>query len=258
MKWSPFMRSRISLPLLTVAAVVTSLFVAVPPASAHGYVSAPPSRQANCASGAVSGCGDLIYEPQSVEAPKGSTACNGDGTRFAVLNDNSKNWPAADVGTTATFSWRLTARHSTDRWEYFIGASQLAQFVDNNARPDATKTHSVSMGGFRGRQTVLARWTIADTTNAFYSCVDVNIGGGGGNPQPPTTSPPNPPPTTDPPAPAPTTSPPAPPTGDTWRAGFTYAVGTQVTYGGATYRCLQAHTSMVGWEPPNTPALWQV
>src|ERR1700722_2038412 len=23
------------------------------------------------------------------------------------------------------------------------------------------------------------------------------------------------------------------------------------------YKCLQAHTSQVGWEPPNVPALWQ-
>ncbi|WP_349290090.1 carbohydrate-binding protein [Thermoanaerobacterium thermosaccharolyticum] len=25
-----------------------------------------------------------------------------------------------------------------------------------------------------------------------------------------------------------------------------------------TYKCIQAHTSLVGWEPPNVPALWQV
>ncbi|MGV2686022.1 dioxygenase, partial [Clostridium perfringens] len=25
---------------------------------------------------------------------------------------------------------------------------------------------------------------------------------------------------------------------------------------GAAYQCLQAHTSMVGWEPTNVPALW--
>ena len=31
----------------------------------------------------------------------------------------------------------------------------------------------------------------------------------------------------------------------------------QVTYGGASYRCLQQHTSIVSWEPPATPALWQ-
>ncbi|HEU4426105.1 MAG TPA: carbohydrate-binding protein, partial [Pilimelia sp.] len=27
--------------------------------------------------------------------------------------------------------------------------------------------------------------------------------------------------------------------------------------GGASYRCIQAHTSLTGWEPPNVPALWQ-
>jgi chitinase len=35
-----------------------------------------------------------------------------------------------------------------------------------------------------------------------------------------------------------------------------YTVGQLVTYGGTTYRCLQAHTSLAGWEPPNVPALW--
>ena len=185
------MRRRFALPALTVAAIVTSLFVAVAPASAHGYISSPPSRQANCASGAVTNCGDIIYEPQSVEAPKGSTLCNGGGARFTVLNDTSKSWPAASVGTTVTFNWVITARHSTTTWEYFIGNTLLASFNDGGAQPGATKSHTVSMGSFRGRQTVLARWNIADTANAFYSCVDLNIGGSGGTPTttpPPTTT----------------------------------------------------------------------
>ncbi|NRQ37441.1 S1 family peptidase [Nonomuraea sp. NN258] len=45
--------------------------------------------------------------------------------------------------------------------------------------------------------------------------------------------------------------------GGTWAANTAYAAGATVTYGGATYRCLQGHTSQVGWEPPNVPALWQ-
>nr|BFE88326.1 hypothetical protein GCM10020093_109270 [Planobispora longispora] len=45
--------------------------------------------------------------------------------------------------------------------------------------------------------------------------------------------------------------------GGTWAPNTAYAAGAQVTYGGATYRCLQAHTSLPGWEPPNVPALWQ-
>jgi len=245
------MRRRVTLPILSAAAIGASMFVGVAPASAHGYISSPPSRQANCASGAVSGCGDIVYEPQSVEAPKGSMQCNGGGSRFAVLNDNGKAWPVAGVGTSVTFNWVLTARHATSTWEYFIGGTRLASFNDGGAQPGATKSHTVSMGSFRGRQTVLARWNVADTAMAFYACVDVNIGGGSSTP-PPTNPPPTNPPPTNPP---PTTPPPA--TGGTWAAGTAYSPGSTVTYGGATYRCRQAHTALAGWEPPNVPALWE-
>ncbi|MEU4426954.1 lytic polysaccharide monooxygenase [Actinoplanes sp. NPDC024001] len=252
------MRRRFTLPALTVAAVTGSLFVAVSPASAHGYISSPPSRQANCASGAVSGCGDIVYEPQSVEQPKGSKQCNGGGSRFTVLNDNSKSWPAASVGQNVTFNWVLTARHSTATWEYFIGDTLLASFNDGGAQPGATKSHTVNMKGFSGRQTVLARWNISDTVNAFYSCVDLNIGGGTTNPTPtPTaTSSPTPSPTatTRPPTPTPTAT--TNPGATTWAAGTAYKVGDRVTYNGRSYQCRQAHTAIGGWEPPYVAALW--
>jgi hypothetical protein len=41
-----------------------------------------------------------------------------------------------------------------------------------------------------------------------------------------------------------------------WAPNVPYAVNTLVTYGGLTYRCIQAHTSQVGWEPPAAPSLW--
>jgi streptogrisin C len=47
-----------------------------------------------------------------------------------------------------------------------------------------------------------------------------------------------------------------PPQGGTWAPNTVYATGATVTYGGRSYRCLQGHTSQVGWEPPNVPALW--
>ncbi|MFI6102093.1 chitinase C-terminal domain-containing protein [Lentzea sp. NPDC051213] len=47
------------------------------------------------------------------------------------------------------------------------------------------------------------------------------------------------------------------PGGSAWAPNTTYATGAQVTYGGATYRCRQGHTSLPGWEPPNVPALWE-
>ncbi|MER7724601.1 carbohydrate-binding protein [Streptomyces sp. NPDC096323] len=58
---------------------------------------------------------------------------------------------------------------------------------------------------------------------------------------------------TDPP-----TDPTDPPTGPggSWAAGVLYNAGDRVTYGGVAYRCLQAHTALTGWEPPNVPALW--
>ena len=42
-----------------------------------------------------------------------------------------------------------------------------------------------------------------------------------------------------------------------WQPYTDYAVGDLVIYNGQTYQALQAHTSLPGWEPPNTPALWQ-
>ena len=129
---------------------------------------------------------------------------------------------------------------ATATWEYFIGGTLLASFNDGGAQPGATRSHTVSMKGFTGRQTVLARWNIADTVNAFYSCVDLNIGGGTTPTTPPTTTP--------------TTAPPA---SGTWKAGTAYKVGDVATYGGVSYRCRQAHTALAGWEPPNVPALWE-
>lgn len=58
-------------------------------------------------------------------------------------------------------------------------------------------------------------------------------------------------PTVLPAAPAPAPAGPA-----AWAPQSAYAVGDQVTYQGKTYKCIQAHTSQVGWEPPNVPALW--
>lgn len=41
-----------------------------------------------------------------------------------------------------------------------------------------------------------------------------------------------------------------------WAPNVAYAVNDTVTYSGSSYKCIQAHTSQVGWEPPIVPALW--
>ncbi|OEV05464.1 lytic polysaccharide monooxygenase auxiliary activity family 9 protein [Streptomyces oceani] len=143
-------------------------------ASAHGYISSPPSRQAQCAAGSVD-CGPIKWEPQSVEGPKGLKSCSGGNERFAELNDDSKGWRVTDVGQSQTFTWKLTARHATSTWQYFAGGQKIAEFDDGGAQPGATVTHDVNFGGLSGQQKVLAVWNVADTANAFYACVDVNI-----------------------------------------------------------------------------------
>ncbi|RCG23558.1 S1 family peptidase [Streptomyces diacarni] len=54
----------------------------------------------------------------------------------------------------------------------------------------------------------------------------------------------------------PTDPPTDPPTEGTWAIGTQYQVGDQVTYNGATYRCVQAHTAQPGWNPLDAPSLW--
>ncbi|NED51405.1 chitin-binding protein, partial [Micromonospora aurantiaca] len=61
-------------PLVAVVLPATAAF-------AHGYVSAPMSRQAQCAARIVQ-CGSIQWEPQSVEGPKGLQSCSGGNARF--------------------------------------------------------------------------------------------------------------------------------------------------------------------------------
>lgn len=42
-----------------------------------------------------------------------------------------------------------------------------------------------------------------------------------------------------------------------WAPNTAYSVGALVMYQNVEYQCIQAHTSQVGWEPPNVPALWK-
>ena len=41
-----------------------------------------------------------------------------------------------------------------------------------------------------------------------------------------------------------------------WGAGIAYETDQRIRYEDKLYRCVQAHTSQTGWEPPAVPALW--
>lgn len=45
---------------------------------------------------------------------------------------------------------------------------------------------------------------------------------------------------------------------EAWLPGVSYALDDRVRYEDKLYKCRQAHTSQVGWEPDKTPAIWSV
>jgi hypothetical protein len=90
------------------------------------------------------------------------------------------------------------------------------------------------------------KW-VTDAAGGNYNWFSVSQSGTG-----PTSTPVPPTATFVPPTATPGSGTPA------WQPNTAYAVGALVTYGGHTYSCLQAHTSQVGWEPPNVPALWKL
>lgn len=185
------MRRRIA-SLVGAAAGIAPILIAVLPAasaSAHGYISSPLSRQAQCAQGLVS-CGEVSYEPQSVEGPKGLKNCSAN--KYPELDDDSLGWKVEEVGSTVDFTWTNTAEHRTEGWQYFIGDTLVAEVDGKNELPGKSVTHTVDLSGFSGPQKLVGVWNIGDTTNAFYSCVDLNIGGDGAAPTTPTTTTPAP------------------------------------------------------------------
>ncbi|MCC5477390.1 lytic polysaccharide monooxygenase auxiliary activity family 9 protein [Streptomyces barringtoniae] len=201
------MHTRTKLSAVVLGVVTAGAFaLSTGGASGHGYTDLPISRQKLCANGTVTGCGDIQYEPQSVEGPKGFPAagpadgqlCNGGLSRFAQLSSSTAPsgaaWPTTRVtgGQTYTFRWQFTAQHATTDFKYYVtrqGWNQnhalsrsdlnLTPFLTvpyNGQRPPATLSHSGTLPtGLSGHHVILAVWTIADTGNAFYACSDVTF-----------------------------------------------------------------------------------
>ncbi|MFJ8171218.1 lytic polysaccharide monooxygenase [Streptomyces sp. NPDC094473] len=196
------MRKRASAAVIGLAIAGASMF-ATSSASSHGYTDSPISRQKLCANGTVTGCGNIQWEPQSVEGPKGFPAagpadgkiCAGGNSGFAQLDDpRGGNWPATQVtaGQGYSFRWQFTARHSTSDFRYYItkngwdstkpltrAALESQPFMTvpyGNQQPPATLTHQGTMPTQKtGKHIILAVWNVADTSNAFYACSDVKF-----------------------------------------------------------------------------------
>lgn len=172
--------------------------------NAHGY--ATISRNFLCVDGRNFQCGNIIYEPQSLEAPKGfpgagpvdgQIASAGIG-RFSELDEQTRDrWLKTSVqaGAGLDFTWRFTANHRTTGFEYFITKDDWdpnmpltrAQFDLNpfcavpfgGAKPNFEgETHSCTLPSTKdGYHVILAVWIVDDTAAAFYNMNDVDFGG---------------------------------------------------------------------------------
>lgn len=172
-------------------------------ASAHGYVDSPASRAIQCKSGVNKDCGQIVYEPQSLEAPKGFPAAGpADGKiasaagAFPKLDEQSSTrWSKVSITPgTKTITWKFTANHATSKFHYYITKPDwdpnkpltrdqldLTPFCTleyEGNKPPAALSHDCEVPVRTGYHIILAVWDVADTANAFYNVIDVDFGNG--------------------------------------------------------------------------------
>ncbi|UHA76249.1 lytic polysaccharide monooxygenase [Paenibacillus sp. 481] len=178
-------------------------------ASAHGYIESPASRSLQCKQGSNTNCGRVVFDPHSVEG-RGSFPQSGPadgkiagGGVFSELDEQSLDrWSKVTInGGTNTFKWHLTAAHATREWKYYITKAgwdpnqpltratlDLEPFCyinDGGKRPSNSVSHSCNVPTDRsGYHLILGVWEIADTANAFYQVIDVNLVNGSGGQAP--------------------------------------------------------------------------
>ena len=172
-------------------------------ASAHGFVEKPGSRSALCSQtfGALNvNCGSIMYEPQSLEAPKGFPQAGpvdgqiaSAGGKFGGTLDQqtADRWfKNTMTGGENTFTWKFTAPHLTSQWHYYItkkGWNPNKALTRADFEPIGTVQHDGSAASNNvahkinvptdrsGYHVILAVWDVADTVNAFYNVIDVNL-----------------------------------------------------------------------------------
>ena len=173
--------------------------LAAPEASAHGYIKAPAIRAylGTAAGGNLNkNVGRAQWEPQSIEAPK-NTFIDGKIASAGVLGFSQLDEQTSDrwhkniiTNGSLNINWFLTARHSTSTWDYYITKEGwnpnkpltlndfeiITQFDDHSKIPQTLVTHNIEIpNSHKGYHAILSVWNIADTVNAFYQIVDVEI-----------------------------------------------------------------------------------
>jgi chitin-binding protein len=202
--------------------------------------------------------------------------CSAGRDKYAAFDAPRTDWATTTLPTSGsyTFKFRATAPH-VGTFEFYAtkqgyNPSLALKWSDLDATPFLRVTNPTVSNGYytmtgnlptgrTGRHLIYIIWQRSDSPEAFYSCSDVIFGSAPPTSASPTSSPSR----TASPSASPTRSASASPsptaTGSypAWAPNTWYAIGARVSYGGKNYECIQAHTSLTGWEPPNVPALWK-
>nr|WP_245341885.1 lytic polysaccharide monooxygenase [Enterococcus rivorum] len=181
-------------------------------AMAHGYVESPPARGYQGSldkntmgwTQAYEMYGNVITNPQSLEAPKGfpqagpadgriASANGGLGqiSDFVLDNTGVNRWKKTDIKSGMnTFTWKYTAPHSTTKWHYYMtkqgwnpdqplarkDLELIGTVAHDNSAASNNLSHKINVPTDRsGYNVILAVWDVADTPNAFYNVIDVNV-----------------------------------------------------------------------------------
>ncbi|MFD2176782.1 N-acetylglucosamine-binding protein GbpA [Veronia pacifica] len=194
--------------LLPVAAALFSANV-----MSHGYISATDGgvaagRAALCKYTSSTGeqnsaCGQVQWEPQSVEGPEGfphfgppdGKIASAGLTQFSPLDEQTASrWVKQPIQAgKQNFEWTFTANHVTRNWKYYITKADwnpnlpltrntfdLNPFCvvqGNMQKPPKTMFHSCNVPTREGYQVILAVWDVGDTAAAFYNVIDVQFDG---------------------------------------------------------------------------------
>ncbi|TKV57180.1 chitin-binding protein [Nakamurella flava] len=181
------------------------------PAAAHGYVAGTVVSRAAASQNADRGA--VANEPQSLEAPKGFPAAGPADGRLAsagglfggVLDQQTATrwWKNPVAAGPLTVTWQYTAAHRTSQWRYYLTKpgwnpnapltrselELIATVPHDGSAASMNPSHTITIPADRsGYQILYAVWDVADTANAFYNTIDLDVGAAGSNPTPATTT----------------------------------------------------------------------
>ena len=173
----------------------------------HGHVVTPPSRVELCKTGGNANCGQIIWEPYSVEGPDGwpadgTIAAGGGHSRFPELNvQTATRWERVAMSSGPTkFAWKFLVNHVTKDYKYYItrvgwdvaapltrATFETAPFcvVDGGmTEPPALDEHTCNVPTREGYHIILSVWDVGDTSNSFFNVIDAMFSGGASPPVP--------------------------------------------------------------------------